>query len=102
MTGFGDAITEVTIGAGSVTVTIVVPLTVPLVAMTVAVPLTFGAVYKPVALTVPMPALIIDQVNVGCVVNALPNWSFPVAVSCCVSVSFNVGLAGVTTIVVNV
>ena len=59
-----------------------VPLTVPLLAVTVPlltdVP---GAVNSPSPLIVPA---VVPHVNVGCVVKATPNWSFPVAVNCCV------------------
>ena len=55
-----------------VTVTLAVPLTVPLVAVTVkGPPVVEAAVNKPVALIAPPPLAV--QVNVGCELKSCPN-----------------------------
>ena len=81
-TGFGAAETAVaTVGAVLTTVTVAVPLIEPMVALTVSGGVTAGAVYNPPAVMLPETAL---QLKVGWTLNALPNWSMPVAVNCCV------------------
>src|SRR5262245_32345660 len=85
------------------TVTLAVPLTAPLVARTFADPVPLlGAVYKPVVLTMPTPPLSIDQVKLGCVARALPNWSLAVALNCCVPPFLSAALPGVRAMLVNV
>ena len=77
------------------------PLTVPLLAVTVAglVVGVLGAVSRPVALIVPA---VVAQVNAGWVAIAAPNWSFAVAVYCCVPSIFSVADAGPTVMDVSV
>jgi hypothetical protein len=87
-----------TVGAAFVTVTLALPLTLPLVAVTVAFPEAYDAVYRPELFTEPHPTF--DQVTVVDI--APPNWSAPLAVNCCVSWDDNVTLAGDTPIEVNV
>jgi len=82
-------------------VTLAVPLTAPLAARTVADPAVAGAVYRPELLTEPVP-LAIDHVNVGWVVSAAPNWSFAVAVNCCVALVLIDADAGLTAMLVSV
>ena len=81
-----------TVGAALLTVTAALPLTVPLVAVTLAEPVAAGAVYSPPALIEPMP-LALAQVKRRLAAKATPNWSFPVAVNCCVWFSFSVARA---------
>jgi hypothetical protein len=45
---------------------------------------------------------VVVQVKLGCVANALPNWSLPVAVNCCVAGGVTVDFAGLTAMVVRV
>src|SRR5271166_7087668 len=50
------------------------PLTVPLATVTVAEPVPeAGVVYRPLLLIEPRP--LTDQVTLGCVLSAVPNWS---------------------------
>jgi hypothetical protein len=82
-----------------VTVTLAVPLTVPLVAITVkGPPAVEPAVNRPPVLIVPPP--LTDQVNAGCGVIGWPNWSTPVAENCAVLPVWTEALAGATVIVV--
>ena len=77
-----------------------VPLIPPLLAVTV--PLlndVLGAVNSPPALIVPA---VVPQVNVGCAAKATPNWSFPVAVNCCVAPALRLAADGLTAIAVSV
>src|SRR5262249_54938567 len=84
------------------TVTVAWPLTPPALARTVAVtPLRFGAVYLPVLLIFPGP-FTIDQVNVGGVASALPNWSRAEAVNWSVPARTTVRGAAFTLTVVSV
>ena len=92
-------LTESEKSAGTVvTVTLAVPLTLPLVAVTVKEPAVEPAVNKPAVLMVPPPLTV--QVNVGCGLTGWPNWSRPVAVNCCVPPVCTDALAGATVIVV--
>ena len=71
-----------TVGGVSVTVTEAVPISmISAVASTVAVPEVFGAVYRPVELMLPALSGARDQVKLGWVAIALPNWSSAVAVN---------------------
>ena len=80
------------------TVTLAVPLTLPLVAVTVnGPPAVEPAVNRPAVLIVPPP--LTDQVNAGCGVIGWPNWSRPVAVSCWVLPVCTGALAGAIMIV---
>jgi hypothetical protein len=101
-TGFGDAAAAVaTVGGllGVVTVTLAVPLCGPAVAVTVyGPPAVTPAVKRPDALMVPPPLSV--QVNEGGGDMAAPNWSFAVAVNCCVVLTFTVALAGATVTIV--
>jgi hypothetical protein len=84
VTGLGAALAAAaTVGAWLVTVTVLVPLNVPLLAVTVPLAELLGVVSRPLALIVPIAAVAL-QVNVGCVAIAPPNWSVAVAVNCCV------------------
>jgi len=83
----------------AVTVTLAVPLTLPLVAVTVnGPPAVEPAVNRPAVLIVPRP--LTDQVNVGCGLIGLPNWSRPVALNCAVLSVCTKAEAGETVIVV--
>ncbi len=78
----GETVMEVSTG-GLVTVTLAVPLTLPLAAVTVkGPPAVEPAVNSPLELIVPPP--LTDQVKVGCGFSGLPVWSLAVAVNCCV------------------
>jgi len=80
-------------------VTLAVPLTLPLAAVTVkGPPPVEPAVNNPDELMVPPP--LTDQVNVGCGLTGLPNWSNPVAVNCCVPPVATEALLGATVIFV--
>ena len=93
-------LTESEKSAGTlVTVTLAVPLTLPLVAVTVKGPPAVGpAVNKPDPLMAPPPLTV--QVKDGCGLTRLPNWSRPVAVNCCVLPVCTDALDGETVIVV--
>jgi hypothetical protein len=97
----GDWAVLVMVGRVLVTVTVLLPLTALLVAVTVPLAVVVGAVNRPLALTVP-PVTVVVQVNVGCAVKALPNWSLPVAVNCCVPAAFRLADVGLRVIVVSV
>ena len=81
------------------TLKLVVPLTVPLVAVIVPFVAVIGAVRRP---DVPIVPAVVVQVNDGVVVRALPNWSLAVAVNCCVAPALTVGDDGLTTMLVSV
>ena len=84
-----------------VTVTVAVPLTLPLFALTVAEPVPEAeALYRPLLLTEPGPVDV--QVKVGWVAIGLPNWSSAMALNCCVPPSATLTEVGVTTIEVSV
>jgi len=84
-------------GGMLVTVTLAVPLTLPLDAVTVnGPPAVDPAVNRPEALMLPPP--VTDQVNVGCGLSGWPNWSLPVAVNCWVLPVWTEALAGETVI----
>ena len=77
------------------------PLTLPLAAVTVkGPPAVVPAVKRPLELIVPPPLTL--QVNDGCVVRLVANWSRADAVNCCVAAVATVALAGETTTLVNV
>jgi len=95
--GLEESKKSVTVTA--VTVTLAVPLTPPLAAVTVKGPPAVVAENRPAAPMVPTPPPT-DQLNVGCGLSALPNWSRPVAVNCCVPPVWTEALAGETVIVV--
>ena len=57
----------------------------PTLAVTIARVPEPGAVYSPLGLTLPLPAVSV-QVKPGCVVRFAPNWSCAVALSCAVAV----------------
>src|SRR5436190_2180258 len=81
------------------TETLDAPLTEPLEAVTVyGPPAVEPAVKRPLPLTVPPPLTV--QGNAGCVASALPNWSFAVAVNCCVAPPETVALEGATAMVI--
>jgi hypothetical protein len=83
------------------TVTLAVPWRLPLVAVMVkGPPAVVPAVNRPLELIVPPPLVV--QVKAGCAVSAVPNWSRPEAVNCCVAYVLIVALAGETTMLVNV
>ena len=83
------------------TVTVVLPVTLPLVAVTEPVADVSDAVNRPLVLMVPTPP-VCDQVNVGSVTKAALNWSVAVAENCCATPAFSAGDAGLTVIVATV
>ena len=94
----GETVMVVSTGA-ALTVTLAVPLTLPLDAVTVkGPPAVAPAVNNPDALMVPPPFT--DQAKVGCGLIGLPNWSNPVAVNCCLPPVATEALLGATVIVV--
>ena len=93
VTGLGEAAAGVATVGGWPTVTCAVPLNDPLVAVTVAaVP---AEVNNPPDVIEPVVA---DQVNVGWLARAAPNWSRAVAVNCCVPPKPRPAVAGVTVV----
>ena len=68
-------------------------------AVTVPLPGEFCAVNNPPSVIVPT---VVVQAKLGCVANALPNWSLPMAVNCCVAGGVTVAFAGLTAMVVRV
>ena len=102
VTGLGDAAAGVaTPGAALVTVTVVLPVAPPPVAVTVAVPVA-AAVYRPAAVidpTLPAPS---ENVIVGCTATSVPNWSDTTAPNCNVVPGRIACPTGVTATVVGV
>jgi hypothetical protein len=97
----GDAAAAVaTVGAALLTVIEADVATDPQVAVTVAAPATDGAVYKPEASTDPAPATT-AHASAGWTAIGSPNWSSPVATSCCVWFSCTVVVAGATVMPVS-
>ena len=85
------------VGGVLLTVTVLLPLMPPLVAVTLPLPVVAGAVNRPPPLTVHPLATVVVQVKLaGCVDRVLPNWSLAVAVNCCVPVGFRVADAGLS------
>jgi hypothetical protein len=101
VTTFGVALAGVAT-VGPVTVTLAKPCTDPLVAVTTAEPVAAGAIYNPPVLIDPTPIPTLQLKLLGWLIKAVPNWSNPAAVNCCVWFWESTLLAGVTVIVVNV
>jgi hypothetical protein len=94
----GDTITVVTTGGAAVTVIVAAPVLPEDVAVIVAEPAA-TAVTTPLALTVAIEALLVDQVTV-CPVIVFPFWSFTVALTEAVPPTTTELLAGETVTVV--
>jgi hypothetical protein len=77
------------------TVTVALPLIVPLVAETLPLADVPGAVNNPEELTDP-PATVVVQVKVGCDASELPNWSLATALNCCVRPMPTLAVVGLT------
>src|SRR3954470_6966557 len=87
------------VGTGApVTVTVAVPLMLPLVALTVDVPGAAPAVKSPELVMVPLP-LVTD--HVGVMATMFPWASFPTATNCCVPATATLTRSGATSIVAN-
>ena len=84
-------------GRAAVTVSVVDPVTLPLVAEIVEVP-AFSAEASPVALTVAV--VVLEDAHVAVVVRfcVVPSLYVPVAVNCCVPPAATDGFTGVTAI----
>ena len=90
-------VTAIDTSVAAVTVSVVDPLTLPLVALIVVVP-AFSALAKPVALTVAV--VVLEDAHVAVVVRfcVVPSLYVPVAVNCCVPPAATDGFTGVTAI----
>ena len=82
----------------AVTVTLLVPVVVPLVAVTVPVAGKLGAVSRPVVIV----PTVVDQLNSGWLARELPNWSTAEAVNDSVVVTSRVTTGGLTLMPVSV
>lgn len=91
-------VTAIETNAGDVTVSNVLPLTLPLVAEIVVVPVATVAASPEPALIVALPGSLLAQVTDEVISAVELSLKVPVAVNCCVRPLATVGVAGVTSI----